>query len=168
MAEHGRLIDADAMMNRLKEWDTDDHMDKALYNFAVNRIIEQPTIEPERENGEWVVLPDGRLSCSNCCSVPTNRIIINGNLVYDMTPIREKMKFCPNCGSYNGVDMRQEGERMNHDYAHCFDCTIDCPQDCFRAQLVRDLKRFPSLPVSWASLKGTDCCPMQKEGGQNE
>lgn len=40
-----RLIDADAMIKRLEEWNTNDSMDKALYNFTLCRIIEQPTIE---------------------------------------------------------------------------------------------------------------------------
>lgn len=38
-----RLIDADLVLRRLEEWNTSDKMDKALYNFARNRIIEQPT-----------------------------------------------------------------------------------------------------------------------------
>lgn len=42
-----RAIDADAMIDRLKEWDTKDKTDKALYNFTLNRINEQPTINPE-------------------------------------------------------------------------------------------------------------------------
>ena len=42
-----RVIDADAMIDRLKEWDTKDKTDKALYNFTLNRINEQPTIQPE-------------------------------------------------------------------------------------------------------------------------
>ena len=42
-----RLIDADAMIDRLKEWGTKDKTDKALYNFTLNRINEQPTITPE-------------------------------------------------------------------------------------------------------------------------
>lgn len=42
-----RPIDADAMIDRLKEWDTKDKTDKALYNFTLNRINEQPTIQPE-------------------------------------------------------------------------------------------------------------------------
>jgi len=42
-----RMIDADAMMKRLKTWDTNDTTDKALYNFALNRVLESPTIEPE-------------------------------------------------------------------------------------------------------------------------
>ena len=39
----GRLIDADSMVKRLQEWNRNDDMDKALYNFAFNRIMEQPT-----------------------------------------------------------------------------------------------------------------------------
>ena len=39
-----RLIDADAMLARLEEWNTSDSIDKALYNFTLNRILEQPTM----------------------------------------------------------------------------------------------------------------------------
>lgn len=49
-----RLIDADEMIKRLQEWNTDDAMDKALYNFTMHRILEQPTIEPERKTGKWI------------------------------------------------------------------------------------------------------------------
>lgn len=38
-----RLIDADSMLERLEAWNTSDNTDKALYNFAWNRIAEQPT-----------------------------------------------------------------------------------------------------------------------------
>ena len=38
-----RMIDADKMLERLEEWNTSDNTDKALYNFAWNRIAEQPT-----------------------------------------------------------------------------------------------------------------------------
>ena len=44
-----RLVDADAMKKRLEEWNTSDPMDNTLYNFALNRIIEQPTIDPVRK-----------------------------------------------------------------------------------------------------------------------
>ena len=50
---------------------------------------------------------------------------------------------------------------MNHDYAHCSDYTIDCPKDCFRAQLVRDLKQRTDLTwlrVIWLHFKGTEEC----------
>ena len=71
--------------------------------WVLEKIGELPTIEPQR-TGKWMVDPDGRLHCSRCLENPTNRVIIDGRLVYDMTPIVGKMKFCPNCGA----DMRGE------------------------------------------------------------
>lgn len=50
---------------------------------------------------------------------------------------------------------------MNHDYAHCIDYSPDCPAECFRAQLVRDLKNITDtncIWVSWMHLRGTDEC----------
>lgn len=38
-----RLIDAEEMIKRLQEWNTKDAMDTALFNFALHRILEQPT-----------------------------------------------------------------------------------------------------------------------------
>ena len=43
-----RAIDADAMLARLEAWNTSDSTDKALYNFTLHRILEQPTIEPDQ------------------------------------------------------------------------------------------------------------------------
>jgi len=40
-----RLIDADKMLKRIESWNTSDAMDKALYNFTLNRIIEQQTVD---------------------------------------------------------------------------------------------------------------------------
>lgn len=50
-------------------------------------------------HGKWFVSTDGMLHCSNCSEIPTNRIRINADMVYDMTPIRETMRYCPNCGA---------------------------------------------------------------------
>ena len=47
---------------------------------------------------------------------------------------------------------------MNHDYAHCMDYTEDCPKECFRGQLVRDLDGVPISRVQWVSFKGTEEC----------
>lgn len=51
---------------------------------------------------------------------------------------------------------------MNHDNAHCADFLDDCPEECFRAQLVRDLKRDPTqVPfgiTSWMSFMGDAEC----------
>ena len=47
---HGELIDRNEMMKRAKEWDTDDVIEHSLYNFAMNRILESPTvIKADRE-----------------------------------------------------------------------------------------------------------------------
>ena len=69
-----RAIDADAMLARLEEWNTSDPTDKALYNFTLNRILEQPTIEQQRKTDEW---------CTDCkeydqerhCCPRWNRVI---------------------------------------------------------------------------------------------
>lgn len=55
-------------------------------------------------HGRWVVDPEGMLHCSNCKEIPTNRIVVNADLIYDMTPIKEKMKYCPKCGAKMGEE----------------------------------------------------------------
>lgn len=59
---------------------------------------------------------------------------------------------------------------MNHDYAHCLDYKEDCPEKCFRAQLTRDLKRYPIPWASWMHLEGTEECMRVKrdKGVKNE
>jgi hypothetical protein len=37
-----RLIDAGRLIKRLEQWNTNYAIDKAMYNFAMNRIMEQP------------------------------------------------------------------------------------------------------------------------------
>lgn len=54
---------------------------------------------------------------------------------------------------------------MNHDYAHCLDYTPDCPKDCFRAKLAKDLIKQLDQPWKryvWVHLLGTGEC-MRKE-----
>ena len=57
---------------------------------------------------------------------------------------------------------------MNHDYAHCLDYSEDCPKDCFRGELVRDLMRLGNVSrivvsvVSWIHFKGTEECPKKE------
>ena len=99
-------IDADALIECLQTWKTVAVSEGLPINerFATAMIAQvnlMPTIE-ERKTGEWMVDPDGRLHCSRCLENPTNRVMIDGRLVYDMTPIVGKMRYCPNCGSYNG------------------------------------------------------------------
>ena len=62
---------------------------------------------------------------------------------------------------YFGVKERNRGgEIMNHDYAHCSDYRDDCPKECFRGELVRDLKANPNAQrfTTWSHLYGTDLC----------
>lgn len=47
---------------------------------------------------------------------------------------------------------------MNHDYAHCLDYSEDCPKDCFRGELVRDLRDGQYRWVAWMHLEGTEEC----------
>lgn len=51
---------------------------------------------------------------------------------------------------------------MNHDYAHCSDFKETCPMDCFRAQLVRDLRFNLRNRVSWIHFYGNGECPLDK------
>lgn len=93
-----RLIDADEYEKRIKPYDTEDVMDKALYNFAHGKLIETSTAEPRK--GKWVrhntyhgddtsgfVDPDWR--CSEC----GRQAIVNDWFLYDLTD------FCPHCGA---------------------------------------------------------------------
>lgn len=53
---------------------------------------------------------------------------------------------------------------MNHDYAHCLDYTPNCPKECFRAQLQRDLEErrseFIGVPLTCSHLSGTVECKL--------
>lgn len=124
MAEQ-RLIDANALIEDL-EYDVEidcrmlDDMDfvgderkyvqddKDSKQYVIQILQNAPTIE-ERKTGKWCVTPSGELVCSNCYENPTNRVIVNGSLIYDMTPIRKKMRYCPNCGA----DMRGEEDETD-------------------------------------------------------
>ena len=70
-----RLIDADAMIDRLKEWDTKDKTDKALYNFTMNRINEQPTVTQQESCEYYALCRHGR----------------------DENKLREDLGFCEYC-----------------------------------------------------------------------
>ena len=71
------LISRKAMLERLEQWNTSDDTDKALYNFAKNRAIEQPTVDrwipcserkPE-ESGSYLisgVWGSGKIAVCDC------------------------------------------------------------------------------------------------------
>lgn len=46
-----RLIDADEYEKRIKPYDTEDDMDKALYNFAHYHLVTTPSAQPEPQ---WI------------------------------------------------------------------------------------------------------------------
>lgn len=90
-----RLIDADAMLTRLERWNTSDSTDKALYNFTLRRILEQPTNEPEQKHGKWLNAEHApNYLCYCTCSVCGKRQTI------------ESANYCPNCGAK--MDMERE------------------------------------------------------------
>lgn len=62
---------------------------------------------------------------------------------------------------------------MNHDYVHCLDYSEDCPEECFRAALNRDLQKINpvkliSVHLAWSFLKGTDECLITREEVPND
>ena len=56
---------------------------------------------------------------------------------------------------------------MNHDYAHCIDYTKDCPKECFRAELQRDIEEnrsmFIGVPLAYSHIRDTEECKLVKE-----
>ncbi len=57
---------------------------------------------------------------------------------------------------------------MNHDFTHCADYMGDCPSDCFRAQLVRDLCNVDISNVSWSTFKNTSECKLKGSDSHDE
>ena len=88
----GRLIDADEYEKRIKPYDTEDVMDKALYNFAHEKLI---TTSTAQKISKWINQDEGSfypISCSNCHKEPL--LDTYGNYVFS--------NYCPHCGA----DMR--------------------------------------------------------------
>ena len=73
---------------------------------VVNDLCKLPTVDavPVR-HGRWFIGDDWALHCSECSKTPISRIIVHGIQIFDMTPVKEMMKYCPNCGAkMNGGD----------------------------------------------------------------
>ena len=102
-----RLIDADALMKDLETWlkqvdPTNPQEDNAIppmEDIIVSTLMtieEQPTIE-ERKTGKWInAYPD----------IEPNPMLMYGicSVCGFEQSISDKLKYCPNCGSYNGGD----------------------------------------------------------------
>ena len=101
MADHGRLIDADALMqamyHRAFETDGDTMWQSGCwvrYRAIEQTVKEQPTIEPERKKGKWI----DDTFCSECGWTHEVESGFIGSV--------KQFSFCPNCGA----DMRGEQE----------------------------------------------------------
>jgi len=83
----GRLIDTDEYEKRIKPYDTEDAMDKALYNFAHDKLVTTPTAQPK--TGRWLAKSFYEVYCDQCgfdFDIMKNEFL-------------DKMKYCPNCGA---------------------------------------------------------------------
>ena len=89
------MISREEFERRIKPYDTDDPMDKALYNFAHNKMTDCPSVEPERKLGKWLLTIEdwNKWTCSECGF--SKRTDIHVTLGYD---------YCPKCGSRMEVD----------------------------------------------------------------
>lgn len=98
-----RSIDADAMIARLKEWDTKDNTDKALHNFTLSRINEQPTIHSKR--GRWIYCEDSIANSVDGYRCDKCGFFVPWDYQHKSIDYIEDYNFCPNCGA------RMDGEQ---------------------------------------------------------
>lgn len=86
----GRLIEADEYEKRIKPYDTEDVMDKALYNFAHTKLLSTPTARPK---GKWIEHEEWFMCFCECSVCGAAFPLI------DETPADNLYNYCPNCGS---------------------------------------------------------------------
>lgn len=84
---------------RIKPYDTEDDMDKALYNFAHNTLICCPSVKPKEKVGRWIGFTHSAYHGIDDDGEPIWREVkvYHCNLCNRRTVIKEN--FCPNCGS---------------------------------------------------------------------
>lgn len=93
MAEHGRLIDADALIKNIETDRDASDMPRMWYQgieYAINHIIHATTIEPDQEKpAKWIIH-----EVANCDGEPP--------IAWECPECGEvvncKYKFCPECG----------------------------------------------------------------------
>ena len=90
-------ISREEFEKRIKPYDTEDHTDKALYNFAHNNMICCPSADVRPNiHGHW---EDGNNICPKCGEDKFKGL--DADIYADWQP-----NFCPNCGA----DMRGKAE----------------------------------------------------------
>ena len=115
------LISRSELLKRLEEWNTSDETDKALYNFAFHRIIEQPTAydidkivdELEKREEHYVEMLDWQCQSAicdaieivkhggvsdDCCEWESHRNNYVTSCEEDFVPMMRGYKYCPYCG----------------------------------------------------------------------
>lgn len=97
-----RLIDADALIAEMHNVILEDGEDRKIFYEVIER---QPTIEPERKNGEWMEFDSDEdrydiIKCP-CCK---HTFTVDSFHWTDIGFVKDDFKFCPNCGA----DMRGE------------------------------------------------------------
>lgn len=81
-----RLIDADKLKDIISD------------TWILDRIDEQPTVDPMR-HGHWMCSPDDSMGLCSCCHYPTYGKLYYGH--YLIVPYN----YCPNCGArMDGVE----------------------------------------------------------------
>lgn len=50
-------------------------------------------------HARWVFNKDGQLCCTNCETVPINKISYGALIAYEIKNIKGYMLYCPNCGA---------------------------------------------------------------------
>lgn len=95
MADHGRLIDADALVPKYGNWYTEEGSEERFIG-TINTI---PTIEPERNKGRWLRITQGAVPEKYMC--PFCRRTIEDSGVEELLSIRYPFCHC-------GADMRGE------------------------------------------------------------
>ena len=95
-----RLIDADKLCeDLLKRWSIADTRKEELIRLVMADIVtpiiaSQPSVEPERKKGKWIVTSE----FDDCYYAKCNQCNVT-QIFYYGKPLTN---YCPDCGSYNG------------------------------------------------------------------
>ena len=87
-----RQIDADALTEKYGDWYVEEGSEEGFIGTIKQLIDAQPTIQPERKTGHWILNRSGMYCCDKC---------MEPCATYAMMKPRDK--FCKMCGSRNEV-----------------------------------------------------------------